>query len=156
MQQNRNDDIVDTTGQAFSMYSDSLESLKESLRVLTQLRGIGPASASLIMSVYQPARIPFFSDELFRWCFYEQGKGQGWDRKIRYTIKEYLDLFDKVGSFVARFKAAFSEEVEVVSMEKVAYVLAKSGSGSMPEVDGPAKRKPIAGDNVQNPPGQGQ
>ncbi|KAK0544234.1 hypothetical protein OC845_005712, partial [Tilletia horrida] len=35
----------------------------ESLKALTELKGIGPATASAILAAYAPSRVPFLSDE---------------------------------------------------------------------------------------------
>lgn len=99
------------------------EHVKAALTGLTALKGIGPATASLLLSVAVPNTVPFFSDELFRWSFHETGKGKGWDRQIKYTPKEYMELFVRVQELISRV------EVSAVDAEKVAYVLGKQGAG---------------------------
>ena len=96
---------------------------------MTKLKGIGPATASLLLSVYEPHTAPFFSDELFRWCFFEEGKGKGWDREIKYNLKEYLDLYGKVQELRERFKKDYRRGISAVEIEKVAYVLGKQATG---------------------------
>jgi hypothetical protein len=49
-----------------------------------------------LLSTSDPENIPFFSDELFRWAFWENKIGSGWDRKIKYSVKEYRELKAKV------------------------------------------------------------
>lgn len=93
-----------------------------SLKVLTKLKGIGPATASLLLSTNDPSTNPFFSDELFRWLTWDNsGKPGGWDRVIKYTVKEYQELLDHVHSLRSRLG------VKAVDMEKVAWVLGKEG-----------------------------
>ncbi|KJX92777.1 hypothetical protein TI39_contig5825g00003 [Zymoseptoria brevis] len=119
---------TDTIREAYALIPDGTiaeSDVKASLTVLTKLRGIGPATASLVLSVLRRDEIPFFSDELFRWSMWEQGKGKGWDRPIKYSVKEYLELFRLVAE--AREKA--DGEVKAVELEKVAYVLSTSGGG---------------------------
>lgn len=111
--------------EGFSIFDGTGASAKTSLNSLTQLKGVGPATASLLLSVRYPDTAPFFSDELFRWCFYQDGKGKGWDREIKYNLKEYLELFEKVQQLRARFEGDFKRFVSAVEIEKVAYVLGK-------------------------------
>jgi hypothetical protein len=93
--------------------------------ILTKLHGVGPATASLILSAGEPDWCPFFSDELYRWCFWgeeeRKGKGRGWKRKIGYTVKEYKELFEKVWEIRERLG------VNAVEVEKVAWVLGRKG-----------------------------
>jgi hypothetical protein len=125
---NSEDTVADTTREAFSLIPDGTpeeKDVKASLAVLTKLRGIGPATASLMLSVLRPDEIPFFSDELYRWAMWEDGKGKGWDRGIKYSVKEYLELFGRVKEVRERS----GSEVKAVELEKVAYVLARSTGG---------------------------
>lgn len=119
------DSIKDTTQSAFGE-SDVMKALK----TLTSLRGIGPATASLLLSVHQPDTVPFFSDELFRWSQWDViGKktdGDGWDRKIKYNVGEYKALLKSVEGLRTRLG------VRAVDAEKVAYVLGKE----MADIDG--------------------
>ncbi|KAK4610300.1 hypothetical protein CLAFUW4_13582 [Fulvia fulva] len=122
--QNDEDTIAQVTATAFETFSkDPKSNAKPALAELTKLKGIGPATASLLLSVYDPDHAPFFSDELFRWAFCDAGKGKGWDRPIKYTPKEYLELFGKVQELRQRL------EVKAVEAEKVAYVLGKRAAG---------------------------
>ena len=128
----QNDDVVTTTRDAFTTFSNlgkDAKAVKEALNILTVLRGIGPATASLLLAVFDPDTVPFFSDELFRWCSFEDGKGQGWDREIKYNVKEYLELFDRVSTFRTRLAKDFERDVTAVEIEKVAYVLGKQFAG---------------------------
>lgn len=92
------------------------------MTVLTTLKGIGPATASLLLSTYAPDEIPFFSDELFRWVNWADPKvkgTEGWERKIGYTAKEYSGLNEKVGNVRRQL------EVGCRDLECVAWVLGK-------------------------------
>lgn len=88
------------------------------------LRGIGPATASLLMSVYDSENAPFFSDELFQWMMFEDGKGKGWDRKIKYSIAEYKQMVPLVGAFRERLEQA-GGKATALEAEMVAYVLGR-------------------------------
>jgi hypothetical protein len=66
--------------------------------------------------------VPFFSDELFRWCMWDEpGSPNGWQRKIKYNVKEYEILLEKVDVLVKRLG------VRAVDAERVAWVLGKEG-----------------------------
>lgn len=127
MQRNTSATIEATTKRAFEQIpKNALEgtelerTLQHPLKELTKLQGIGPATASLLLSVMCPATIPFFSDELYRWCGWDQsGSPAGWDRKIKYNAKEYQML---LGHVEFRMKQL---GVKAVDMEKVAWVLGK-------------------------------
>ena len=84
-----------------------------------KLKGIGPATAALLLSTNNPEEHPFFSDELFRWAFWSDAPGSRWDRKIKYSLKEYRDLLARVDELRDRIGKSALEA------EKVAYVLGK-------------------------------
>ncbi|KAF2437108.1 hypothetical protein EJ08DRAFT_667129 [Tothia fuscella] len=116
---------------------DSSKRLNDALKTLTKLKGIGPATASLILSSFDPENIPFFSDELFRWLHWDgknnEGKtdgikqvGKGWSRQIGYTAKEYAALCNGVDAVRERLRKE-GKEVSAIELEKVVYVLGKEG-----------------------------
>ncbi|OCL06374.1 hypothetical protein AOQ84DRAFT_321525 [Glonium stellatum] len=127
-------DIRDTTASAFKQYEANRSCPADAAKILIKLKGIGPATASLLLSVYEPDAVAFFSDELFRWLSWKEGKGKGWDRKIGYTMKEYQSLCDEVEKVRARLG------VPVVEMEKVAWVLGGEGA-DLNAVEAGKKRK---------------
>ena len=108
------------------MYEAHKEDYDKSITALSRLKGIGPATASLLLSIYDPVRVPFFSDEIYRYVLWEKAKLKGWDRKINYTIKEYRALFERVAALRKRLEEASGEEVSAVYIEKAAYVLGKN------------------------------
>ncbi|KAK3670532.1 hypothetical protein LTR78_009636 [Recurvomyces mirabilis] len=116
---NENDEeqVLKTTSHAFELYEQEPDDIKNVMSQLCQLRGVGPATASLILSVQNETDIPFFSDELFRWAFWNKS---GWEQKIKYTAKEYIELYTRVQEFRKRL------DVPALSVEKVAYVLGKT------------------------------
>lgn len=56
---------------------------------------------------------------------YEEGKGYGWDGKIKYTLKEYSDLHSAFETFQRRLKEQAGVGISALEAEKVAYVLGK-------------------------------
>lgn len=114
VQQNSEEFVDETTTAGFSA-----NSLSDSLNILTKLKGIGPATAALLLSTSDPEALPFFSDELFRWAFWEDKSGSRWDRKIKYSLKEYKELVAKTDEMRKRISRS------AIDIEKVAYVLGK-------------------------------
>jgi hypothetical protein len=128
VQSNSANVIQDTTKAAFKVLPDIIAALK----VLVALKGIGPATASLLLSVAAPDTVPFFSDELFRWCTWdESGSPGGWQRKIKYNAKEYEMMLGKVDALVKRLG------VRALDAEQVAWVLGKEHMDIDVEDDGP-------------------
>ncbi|PSK34516.1 hypothetical protein B9Z65_8842 [Elsinoe australis] len=141
-----NSNIPEVTSHAFSLIPTApilstpilAPAILAALKHLTTLSGIGPATASLILSTLYPDDFPFFSDEMFRWMMWDEpakdGK-KGWERKIGYTAKEYEALFGKVGEVRERLGCGARQA------ECVAYVLGKTGGRGLvrdevEEVDG--------------------
>ncbi len=61
--------------------------------ILCELKGVVPATASLILSLVYLEHIPFFSDEATVDVLVPAGGRKG----IKYTIKTYKELFDVLG-----------------------------------------------------------
>lgn len=107
---------------------------KEKMKIATSLRGIGPATASLVLSCIDPLKYPFFSDELYRWIHWDgknvEGKnagikpGKGWARPIGYTQKEYDSLIARCQMVQERLSGNY-QDLDFLDLEKVAYVLGK-------------------------------
>jgi hypothetical protein len=108
--------IVATTTEAFALLPADAGG---ALKALTALKGIGPATASLVLSCANDTT-PFFSDELFRWVMWDEPGGGGWARKIKYTEKEYTAFVEKVGAILEKQQGVTSRE-----LEKIAWVLAR-------------------------------
>ncbi|KAL9135882.1 MAG: hypothetical protein Q9175_002907 [Cornicularia normoerica] len=121
-------DVRETTKNAFEVYEADKEDYGKSITALNKLKGIGPATSSLLLSCYDPVKIPFFSDELYRYLLWEEAKSKGWDRKINYTIKEYKTLFERVASLRERLEKESGKEVSAIDIEKAAYVLGAPAS----------------------------
>ncbi|KAJ5691407.1 hypothetical protein N7488_012142 [Penicillium malachiteum] len=121
---------------------DSEEFPQASLDALQPLRGVGPATASLILSIMtgcDTRQIPFYSDDAFLWlCLRAYPKiednAPGAVKvkpspvvlKVRYTLNEYRELWDASNEIQRRLNERLEAGREPVSqndIEKVAYVL---------------------------------
>lgn len=138
VQSNTSQAVEETTKKAFAAISDdkcSQSDIIHALKILASLKGIGPATSSLLLSVLRPQEIPFFSDELFRWsCWESEVKAKesaGWQRKIKYNFKEYEMMFDRVEKLRMRLGKSPDKTPEIIvraiDIEKVAWVLGKEG-----------------------------
>jgi hypothetical protein len=131
----QNDDrtVETVTRDGLALWPD----VKESIKKLSELRGVGPATASLILSVAFPEDAPFFSDELFCWATADPEKGEpDWKKKIKYSVAEYLEIveatkarFPSDGFIVEGNGLGFGEDGRIwaVMCEKVAFVLGNGG-----------------------------
>jgi hypothetical protein len=131
------DEIKSLTQAVFADYTSAKAPDRPSLVTrLAKLKGIGPATASLILAVYDPDGATFFGDEVFRWLAWgEPQKGaSGWGRKIAYNASEYRTLDRLASALTARLGVA------AVEAEKVGYVLGKESA----DVDAVAKTSSTA------------
>ncbi|KAI1119218.1 hypothetical protein F5Y14DRAFT_126307 [Nemania sp. NC0429] len=107
--------VKKTIREAMAQYwSDN--NIAKAIDAIAKLRGIGPATASLLLSVHDSERVIFFSDEAFWWLCCEGEK-----LPIKYNAKEYQQLN------VAANEMAKRLQVGATDIEKVAYVVMKDG-----------------------------
>ena len=85
-----------------------------SLDYICSLTGVGPATGSLIMSIYDPLNMPFFEDEMFNWTCSDFSTS-----KLKYDKKEYIELFRQVW----KLRERFGMDVPAVDIEKASFVL---------------------------------
>lgn len=130
------EELVKTTTKA--AFNDNNTSAQDMVKQLAKnLKGIGPATAALLASCYDPENVPFFSDELFRWMHWDgihidlhdrrtplKKPGKGWSRQIGYTPREWESMALKCEHLQNRM-AAIQRPVNCLDIEKVAYVLGK-------------------------------
>jgi len=95
--------------------------MSSTIKTLTKLKGIGPATASLLLSVHDAESVVFFSDEIYRWLCCD-----GRDSTIKYNLKEYQDLVLKSHEVISRLK------VDARDVEKVAFVLVRAEDRGVP------------------------
>ncbi|KAL8350401.1 hypothetical protein RB601_001220 [Gaeumannomyces tritici] len=86
----------------------------QAVEALSKLRGIGPATASLLLAVHDPDKVVFFADEAYWWLCCGGRKSS-----IKYNIREYQSLERAMRLLAARLG------VRAVEVERVAFVLMK-------------------------------
>lgn len=107
--------VKKTIREAIAQYRSD-NNIAKATDAIAKLKGIGPATASLLLSVHDSKRVVFFSDEAFWWLCCEGQKSP-----IKYNAKEYQQLS------VAADKIAKRLQVGATDIEKVAYVVMKDG-----------------------------
>ena len=148
---NSDKDVRETTKNAFEAYEANSDDYGKAISTLAKLKGIGPATASLLLACYDRENVPFFSDELYRYLHYEDAKSKGWDRKIGYTVKEYKSLVEKCKELrerVARGKDGGG--MKAVEVEKAAYAICREAGSQKREM--PSGEGNDTGDVLARPP----
>ncbi|TIA35138.1 hypothetical protein D6C78_06346 [Aureobasidium pullulans] len=126
VESNTDEAVEQCTREAFETYAKDSDQWDKVVAMLAKgLRGVGPATASLLLNTYDGENVPFFSDELLRWVMFSEGKGNGWDRKIKYSTKEYQELYRRVGVLRERLAKESEKTITSVDVEMVAYVLGR-------------------------------
>lgn len=152
--------VRDATGRAFkaltthrtSKEGDEEEKFpSEALDILTKaLRGVGVATASLVLSLASTADVPFYSDDVYLWVCMEEvpssstsgcdsGEGEAeaeaadrlkrgvykrlnGELNVKYTMKEYRELWEGVKGLRERLEGK-EKGVSGLEVEKVALVV---------------------------------
>ena len=122
---NSEERIHRTTKDAFAAYGNIRENYTKAIKILCVLKGIGAATASLLLSCYDPVNMPFFSDELYRYALWGDAKHYGWDRNINYNPTSYRDLIEEFEDIQNRLRKKKGKTIKAIDLEKVAYVIAK-------------------------------
>lgn len=112
--------VTDTAEAALDIYSKKPDA-SAAIDALTKLKGIGPATASLLLAVHDPQNITFFADEAFYWLC-NRGKRD----HIKYNAKEYKELHENSQKLARRLN------VKAIDIERVAYVLLNEPASSLP------------------------
>lgn len=122
---NEEEFVKDTVTSALDIYNKNADA-SAAIDVLTRLKGIGPATASLFLAVHDPQNIVFFADEAFYWLC-----NHGRRDRIKYNAKEYKDLHENSQELAKRLG------VKAIDVERVAYVLLND-PGASPQTKSPA------------------
>lgn len=141
--------VRETVQSAIKAYQDKSD-VSTALGILTKLKGIGPATASLLLAVHDEENVIFFADEAFFWlcCGGSQGP-------IKYNLKEYITLHERAQSVTKRLG------VKAVDVERVAFVLMRQHKDGMAKPAGerqqekpekPTAKSPPTSENVRKKP----
>ncbi|KAI0151632.1 DUF1479-domain-containing protein [Xylariaceae sp. FL1272] len=114
---NESSTVEKTIQQVMTRYWSN-QDISQAVDGISKLKGIGPATASLLLSVHDPDRVIFFSDEAFWWLC-----SNGQKSPIKYNAKEYQQLIAAANEIIKRLG------VGATDVEKVAYVLFRDDLG---------------------------
>ncbi|KAL4930099.1 uncharacterized protein BDV17DRAFT_280973 [Aspergillus undulatus] len=143
---------------------------EQTLEKLTvPVRGVGPATASLILSIAEPYRVPFHSDDVYLWLcvgvYPEPCSGPSENKamarkdgakpskgvrpngvlNVKYNLPEYRRLWGVVRRLRDRLNAEArregAQEVSCVDVEKVALVVRHYQIGRAGEIDEPTSEE---------------
>lgn len=123
--------VTSTVSGAIASYRESptaASAAAPAITALAKLKGVGPATASLLLAVHDPDGAVFFSDEAFWWLCC----GGKRDTPIKYNAKEYADLDSKARELSTRLG------VRSVDVEQVAFVVMRDGSAGPGQAPAPA------------------
>lgn len=125
--------VEDTVKSALDAYKQEADA-SAAIDILAKLRGIGPATASLLLAVHYPGDVIFFGDEAFYWLC-----GDGKRCPIKYNAKEYRQLNQSLRNLAERL------HVKAVDAERVAYVLMNNTDSASPTKQAASAPKKVAG-----------
>ncbi len=104
--QNEEDNVIAITKEAFALFLESKDTkptkeeykklVKKALTILVKLRGVGPATASLMLSLLNKITKlapPFYSDEAAEYVFALVNDGAD-EIKLKYSMSEYIKWLD--------------------------------------------------------------
>jgi len=120
IQKNTDAEVQEHTAKAASLIKDIhrdqsadliISSVENALKQVCNLKGVGPATGTLVLSVFRPEIVPFFEDELY-FCLHPDHSG-----KLKYDKAEYRSLLSRALDIV------LNRGVEARTLEKTAYVL---------------------------------
>lgn len=120
VQKNSEDEVEEQISKAAKVLNHTSDEqdfntrIVSALDIVCKLKGVGPATGSLVLSILDP-RVPFFEDELFYWL------NQRHSTKLKYDKKEYKLLLDRV------LELERDNKVTADVLEKTAYVLMHEG-----------------------------
>lgn len=142
--------VEETVQRALKAYKSGSD-VAAALAILTELRGVGPATAALLLAVHDPKHVIFFGDEVFYWLC-----SDGQQAPIKYSAKEYEALNARAREVAQRLG------VKAVDVERVAFVLLREKEvGATPtapvsgksERPSPSPRRPSARKNAKRKDG---
>lgn len=95
--------------------NDNLETIMSSLSCFMKLKGVGIATATLLLSIFSPS-VPFFSDEFAAFHSSSSSLGAA-GTKLKYDVKEYRALLTRHLSWLRKQNEEFESVVTSIEAE---------------------------------------
>ncbi|KAL5344610.1 hypothetical protein ACLOAV_010302 [Pseudogymnoascus australis] len=105
-------EVADTSLAAFAI-KDNISAIP----TMSLLSGVGPATASLLLSVHDPDNVLFFSDEAYQWLVCG-----GKEQPIKYSLKEYEQLEVRAKKLMERLGVGARD------VERTAFIIMRGGA----------------------------
>jgi len=120
--------VVNASEAAFTKLDGGFKNLKAALDELCVLKGVGPATASLLLSVYAPDLAPFMSDEAVQATASSMAK-------IDYTTPRYLQYANEIKTLRIQLNKGVAKGslLSAVDVERALWISAVLGKE---EIDG--------------------
>mmetsp|Transcript_5976 Transcript_5976/g.16882 ORF Transcript_5976/g.16882 Transcript_5976/m.16882 type:complete len:249 (-) Transcript_5976:229-975(-) len=131
----KNEDVEAVTRTAFAKISRrpvSRSSVMVAMGALCKLKGVGPATASLILSLFN-GDVPFMADEAMKAAF-------GPLRAIRYTTHEFEDFYDLIRGKLDQISEG-ERKLTAADLSHALWAFHTSAAMRMSQVVSGAKRK---------------
>lgn len=74
---------------------------------------------------------------------FEDGREKGWDRKISYSLKDYISLYNKVSDLRTRLNKESSQRIPAEDVEKAAYAIFRKRALDATHVQDEASKRQI-------------
>ncbi|KAI1775434.1 kinase-like protein [Hypoxylon cercidicola] len=116
---NKNNTVQEVTGDAFVDYKENKD-IDRAFGILRKLRGVGPARASLLLSLAYPDTVPFFSRPLYRWIC--RSSEDIWGPEFQWTTEKYTKILQEIKVLKDKHSTR-DHQVSAVDVEKVVFVL---------------------------------
>lgn len=96
----------------------SPDQVRKALDKVCELKGVGPATGTLLLSIFDPVNVPFFEDELYAWLCPDAKD------KLKYNVKEYFELFGRFQQSLAEVLKQESRSLRYAeAFEKIAFIV---------------------------------
>ncbi|KAE8453021.1 hypothetical protein EG329_012208 [Mollisiaceae sp. DMI_Dod_QoI] len=117
--------VREITRKAFSEFDTKKDGISAAIKTLQELIGVPLLMATLLLSMYDPNRVPYFSDELDRYVDWGAPKKEGRraTKNVSHTMKEYHYVYERVQQIRERVKKESGKEVRAVDIELVAHFI---------------------------------
>jgi hypothetical protein len=127
--------VREITRKAFSEYEADTGNTNQPLKTLQELDGIALQCATLLLSVYDPDRVAYLSDELDRYIHWEENKSENRhaNKNVPHSMKEFSHVLSQIQHMRDRIRDESGKDVSAVEIEIAAHDLSRCAHGNNPD-----------------------